>query len=133
MSEKDDYWEKCYWPFDVLPTNKQTDQHRHEITFLDTAYRNGFRSFVFGSGSMGAESDQRKGEIIWRGRMRWEIVLTTTDMTKLSAYLDDFECAAKAVMDWLGGVEHTPVLEDIKSHLVRMSGARHSFQLYDPT
>jgi hypothetical protein len=133
MSEKDDLWEKRYWPFEILPKEKQTGQHRQEITFLDSTYQKGFRSFVFGAGSMGATSDERGGEIIWRGRMRWEIVLTTTEMTKLSAYLDDFECAAKAVMDWLGGVEHTAVLEDIKDHLVRMPGARHSFQLYNPT
>jgi hypothetical protein len=65
--------------------------------------------------------------IVVRGRRRWEIVLGMLDAKIASASVDDFGCAAQAVLDWLRGAETAAILARVQHHLVRMPGAAHSF------
>lgn len=106
-----------YWPFDVLPREQQTEQHRREIRFLETAYRAGYRPYIFGSQQdFGATTEERTAEIIYRGcrGKHWEVCLSPFG---LSAHLDDFDYAAQAVLCWLRGVEGAEILEHVRGHL----------------
>ena len=90
------------WPFDVLPTDKQTDQHRLEISFLQTAHEQGYISYTFGAGDYGAmTNDGKNGEIIRRGRNRWIVVLGIDGHTHQTSTHDTFSSASVVVLNWL--------------------------------
>lgn len=95
---------KKYWPFSVLPEEQQSQQHRAEMAFLESATHAGFRAYVIGIDTFGAEStDGREGDIVRRGKRRWEIVLYASDRRMYSMLVDDFNKAAHDVLRWLGG------------------------------
>lgn len=123
--------EDRYWPFDVLPPAQQTEQHRREIQFLETAYRQGYKPYRFGSENFGANCGERGGLIFIRGRKRWEAILGTAEETSLSAYLDEFSHAAEAVLLWLRGVDAADVVEHVRGHLVVTLGTSPGFVLHD--
>jgi hypothetical protein len=108
--------EQRYWPFDVLPPERWSEQHRREIGFLDTAYQGGYKPYMFGSQNFGAVAGERLGEIIYRGcrGKHWEVCLSPYG---LSAHLDDFDFAAEAVLRWLRGVAGAEILEYVRGHL----------------
>jgi hypothetical protein len=114
-----DLSQKRYWPFDVLPPERQTEQHRREIRFLETAYQAGYKPYMFGSQNFGATTGERATEILYRGcrGKHWEVLLGTAEETILSAHVDDFDYAAEAVLRWLRGVEGAEILEHIRGHL----------------
>jgi len=120
---------KRYWPFEVLPPEQRTEQHQHEIRFLEMAHQRGHTAYACGAGDFTATADERGGLIIARGRSRWEVVLGTSEAKIASAFVDDFDCAAEAVLDWLHGADAANILSHVQSHLVRMPGAAHSFVL----
>ncbi len=126
-----DHDENRYWPFDVLPPAEQSEQHRWEIQFLETAYRRGYKPYTFGSENFGATCGERGGVIFIRGRKRWEAILGTAEETSLSAYLDEFSHAAEAVLLWLRGVEPADVVEHVRDHLVVTPGTSPGFVLHD--
>jgi hypothetical protein len=108
-----------YWPFDVLPPERQTEQHLREIRFLETAYQAGYKPYMDGFQNFGANAGKRGGIILYRGcrGKHWEVLLGTAEETILSAHLDDFDYAAEAVLRWLRGVEGAEILEHVRSHL----------------
>jgi hypothetical protein len=120
--------ENRYWPFDVLPPEQQTEQHRREIQFLETAHRQGYKPYTFGSENFGVTCGERGGVIVLRGRRRWEAIVGTAEETSLSAYLDEFSYAAEAVLLWLRGVDAADVVEQVRGHLVATPG----FMLHNP-
>jgi hypothetical protein len=91
-----------YWPFDVVPPDRQTEQHRREIQLLETAYREGFRPYQFGTQNFGASAGERGGVILCR-RSRWEVILGSGEETAYSALFGDFGQAAEAILLWLRG------------------------------
>jgi hypothetical protein len=123
--------ENRYWPFDVVPPEQQTEQHRREIQFLETAHGRGYKPYMFGSENFGASCGERGGVIFFRGRKRWEAILGTADETLLAADVDDFSQAAEAVFLWLRGVDAAAVLEHVRVHLVKAPGAARRFLLHD--
>jgi hypothetical protein len=122
-----------YWPFDVLPPERQTEQHREEIRFLETAYQAGYKPYMDGFQNFGATAGERGGVILYRGcrGKHWEVLLGTTEETILSAHLDDFGCAAEAVLRWLRGVEGTEILEHVRGHLFIDRVTAPGFVLHD--
>jgi hypothetical protein len=70
-----------YWPFDVLPPERQTEQHREEIRFLETAYQAGYKPYMDGFQNFGATAGERGGVILYRGcrGKHWEVLLGTTE------------------------------------------------------
>ena len=92
-----------YWPFDVLPPDQQSEQHRDEIQFLEAAFREGFAPYQFGTQNFAASFGDRSGVIFYRTRTRWEAVLGSGAKTVLSAYFGDFGPAARAILLWLRG------------------------------
>jgi hypothetical protein len=129
------YWQqKTYWPFEVIASESQTDQHRHEKRFLDAAYQGGFRPYIDGIGNLGATSNEREAWIILRGRGRWQVQLWTSDQGTLqeavAAHLNDFDSAAEAVLLWLGGLDGAEVVERVRDHLVVSRATGRGFVLY---
>ncbi len=108
-----------YWPFDVLPLDQQTELHRQEIAFLETAFREGYRPYVFGADNYGATGDPRSGEIIYRGcrGKHWEVMLAAAGRSSLSAHVDDFTCAGEGLLMWLRGAETATIFDFLKGHL----------------
>jgi hypothetical protein len=108
--------ERQCWPFDVLAPERQSEQHRREIRFLETAYQAGYKPYMFGSQNFGATAPERSAEIIYRGcrGKHWEVRLSPLG---LSAHLDDFDSAADAVLRWLRGVERAEILQHVRDHL----------------
>jgi hypothetical protein len=119
--------EPKYWPFKVLPQEKQTDQHKSVICFLESAYQLGYRPYTFYAGDYGASSEGgRVGEIIVRGRARWEIVLGGPNKDGGSAFVDSFDYAANAVIAWLTGAGAVDIFASMQDHLVLMGSARRT-------
>jgi hypothetical protein len=129
MIPEDDDVQRRYWPFDVLPPEQRSEQHEREIRFFETAHREGFHPYLSSPGDFGAAATERGGLILVRGRRRWEVVLGTTDTKIASAFVDDFACAAEAVLQWLRGADTADILSRVQDHLVRLPGAAHSFVL----
>lgn len=125
MAPEEDYWKKVCWPFEVLHPERQSDQHTREIRFLQKAYGAGFRPYRFGAGNLGAEAEgERVAVILVRGRKRWEVSLGTGEHRAVSAFMDDFHCAAAAVLRRLRGEPTDTLLHDLQEHVVEMPGSR---------
>src|SRR3989442_15258706 len=120
MTHEDHYGQRRSWPFEVLPPEQQTAQHQREIRFLETAHRQGVAPHMCGAGDFEAAADERSGSIVVRGRKHWEVILGILDAKVASAFVDDFDCAADAVLGWLGGAEAAEILGRVEDHLVRM-------------
>lgn len=123
--------ERTYWPFPVVSEAERTEQQCREIDFLERAYSQGFKPYAFGAGNYSAISDGgRSGDILVRGRSRWEVVLGADDARFASAYVDDFASAADAVLSWLGGGDTPTILAKIEAHLASMSGSDRLFVVH---
>jgi len=129
MTDEVNYQQRRYWPFEVLPPEKQTEEHKQEISFLESAHRQGYQAYTSGAGDFGATVNERGGLIVGRGLRRWEVVLGLLDTKVASAFVDDFDCAGEAVLEWLRGADAADILSRVESHLVLMPGAVHSFVL----
>lgn len=129
MTHEKHYGQRRYWPFEVLPPQERTEHHQQEIRFLETAQQEAFTPYMCGAGDFGAAANERSGLIVVRGPRRWEVVLGTLDAKVASAFVDDFECAAGAVLGWLRGAQTADILCRVQTHLVLMPGAAHSFVL----
>lgn len=124
--------ENKYWPFSVLPPERQTEQHRREIRFLELAYHAGYGPYTSLAGDYGATGNDRGGHIVVRGsKNRWELILGTKEKTLLSAYLDDFDAAAAGVLQWLRGGTCREVLALVQGHLIAMGGREQGIVLYE--
>ena len=65
---------RAWWPFEVIPENRRTDQHKAEIDFLVRATDIGCRAYVDGS-DLGAVADNgRECRIVWHGNHRRELL-----------------------------------------------------------
>jgi hypothetical protein len=123
-----------YWPFDVVPVERRTDQQIREIDFLQSAFRAGYEPYLFGSQNFGASAGKRGGIILYRGLRgkHWEMQLGTADAVLLSAHVDAFECAAEAVLLWLGGAMVADVVEYIRAHLFSTAAVPTGLVLHGP-
>jgi hypothetical protein len=115
-----------HWPFAVLSLEKQTEQHRQEIRFFETAFQEGFQPCASCLGPYKASSDNGKeGWIIDRGRMKrggprqWEIWLIDATAEKISFWVDDFSYGAEAVLQWVRGLDVAVALACAKQHLLK--------------
>lgn len=131
MTHQEDRSGRRYWPFEVRQSDQRTETQERELRFLQAAHQEGFQPYTFGSGDFGTTAGERGSLVLIRGRRRWEVVLGTSVTKIVSAFVDDFDCAADSVLHWLRGADATDVLAHVQDHLVRMPGAAHSFVL-DP-
>ena len=125
--------QNLYWPFGVLPQERQTEQHQREIRFLETAYEAGYKPYTFGSQNFGATAGIWGGIILYRGcrGKHWEVLLGTSQETLVSAHVDDFACAADAVLCWLRGVKGAEIIEHVRDHLFITRATAPGFVLHD--
>jgi hypothetical protein len=122
--------DRLHWPFAV--EGSLTPQEDEQIRFLQSAADGGFDSFRCGTNDFGAESGQRSGYILERGRRRWEVRLLVGDERKMWAYVEGFSAAASAVLKWL---ESRESLDDIASslseHLTHRPNSRTSLEIIE--
>lgn len=117
--------ELVYWPFEVLPPEALTDQHRQEIRFLEAAVVEGFRPCMCGGDLRAAAEGGREAWIIWRGRRRqdgptqWELRLFAGDHSFRTLWLDEFAGVSEVVLKWLRGHEWTDILPGVQTHVVK--------------
>src|SRR5262249_31909256 len=126
-----DIHEQRFWPFDVLPPDQQTDQHKREIAFLEAAHREGFRPWMNRVGDFGATAGERGGLIVVRGRKCREVILGTSQAKRFSAFVTDFDSAAKALLSWLRGAEPAEVLAQVEGHLEKTPKGSRGYTLYE--
>jgi hypothetical protein len=124
--------QKRYWPFDVLPVERQTGQHKREIRFFETAYREGCQPFTEFIGHVGATSGDRGALILVRGHAQWEILLGSSETTVASGYFDDFDKAAEVVLRWLRGTNTSELVRFLQEYCVTLPGASRS-SFVEPT
>jgi hypothetical protein len=115
-----------FWPFDVLPPEKRTEQHWNEIRFFETAYQEGFHPCECITGEYQAGSAQgRTGWLIYRGHLRrdgsrqWEVWLDDVAVGMTKVWVDDFEAAANSVLRWLRGQVITASLAPAAPHILK--------------
>jgi hypothetical protein len=123
-----------YWPFDVVPLERQTEQIRREIGFLATAYEAGYKPYMFSSQNFGSTAGIRAGEIIYRGCRggHWEVFLVKAQELIVQAHVDDFACTAEALLRWLRGAEGSEIVEYIRGHLFISRATAPGFVLHKP-
>jgi hypothetical protein len=122
-----------FWPFDVLPPDQRAPLHQHQIDFLETAHREGFRPYMFMTESFGASAGERWGLIILRTRRFWELCIGSPAEGRLSAFVAGFDANAEAVLRWLRGGALAEVLEFVRPHLVPAGGSSSGYSLDPPT
>lgn len=130
MNQEANYGQMLRWPSEVSPERK-AQLHEREVRFLEAACQEGYTPYLYQPGDLGAAANERTGSIIERGRKAWEVVLGRAEERALSAYVDDFDCAAEAVLGWLRGAETADILPRLQGHLVKMPGASRSFVVHD--
>ena len=118
-----------FWPFTIATTDVGVSQYDDKITFLKTAYDDGYESFRFGINDYGARSNEREGCILERGRNRWEIRLVQGNKRRLLAFVNDFSAAGQTVKHWLAGACAKELVQNITSLLVTPPGAKASHVL----
>jgi hypothetical protein len=121
-----------YWPFDVGDRQRHSEQEKREVRFLETAYAKGYRPFEisFGMQSYGATGQSgRSADILYRGRSGWEMAVYDSDGRVVNAFVNDFQSAAEAVLDWLGGGSEPDVVARVEKRLVVMPGLKPGSEL----
>lgn len=121
-----------YWPFDVGERERHSEQEKREVRFLELAFSRGYQPFEMGLGMQSygaAAADGRSAEILYRGRNGWEIAVCDSHGRVVNAFVNDFQCAADAMLDWLGGGSEADVVARIEKHLVLMPGLRPGSEL----
>jgi hypothetical protein len=112
---------KKYWPFDVLPPEQQTELHKSQIRFLRIAYDKGFCPYDDGLEWGATGCGGITGLILQRGssRLWWgEIIWCEADERSGSDYVDNFDCAADAVLRWLRGQTLEEIMAVIRDHII---------------
>jgi hypothetical protein len=114
--------EKKFWPFPVIPPDRQTDEHRKEIRFFEDAYREVFKPFEDFAGYGASSLDGRMASLVRRGRTRdratrWEIFLSAPQPEEgFSCLFLTFEVATEALFRWLRGEPAADLREYVMQH-----------------
>lgn len=121
-----------YWPFDVVAPDERTDEDKRFIRFFETAYQAGYKPYMFDSQNIGATTERRSAEIVYRGSRgkHWEVFLARAEQLSLSAHVDNLEVATEVLLRWLGGDDASAILEAIRGHLVSTPGRPSGFTLH---
>lgn len=114
-----------YWPFDVLPVEKQSPHHREVICFLKQAFVEGFCPYMFDNCNYGAAAQQeRTGVLIHRGGNRyWEAILLRGDNVTHTLYVDGFPAASEVILEWLRGQCASGITNRVGSCVLRITSA----------
>ena len=119
-----------FWPFEVVPPETQTEEYRRIILFLETAFGLGLRPCEWHGVYTATSPNGRKAQAIRRirqsrgGPRQWEVWLTAGQdtLSKTFFWVDDFDSASIAALEWLRGREFGEILPLIQSHVARGPG-----------
>jgi hypothetical protein len=118
-----------YWPFSVSDEDRSWPEMLEKISFLEGLHLAGFRAFRSGINDYGAESENRDGIIIERGRNMWEVRLSKDGDRCFSAFVSKFATAGEALGSWLKGASEHGVFSSIKDDLVVPPGCSTSYTM----
>jgi hypothetical protein len=125
--------EERYYSFDVLPSERRSTLLQQQIDFLETAYREGFRSYTRDSETeFGASSGLRYGLIWCRTKQFWELRAGSPEAGSLAAFVSGFDVNAEALLRWLRGEELLQILEYVRPNLVAPSGHILAYRIHPP-
>ena len=99
--------ERIWWPFDLSPRGHSNLELQVKATFLESAYRDGFRSYVQRDDCGAVSSEGMEVVLVWRGRGRTELLLirgSTVEDRKLFTDASEgkaFRQASAEALDWL--------------------------------
>jgi hypothetical protein len=103
-----------FWPFPIPIESQETEETRREVSFLERANQEGYKAYYDEGGVLGAMAqNEREGAMIPRSgidrglRRYWEVILSQHSVTAESVYVDGFENAAAAVLQWLRSGERS--------------------------
>ncbi len=115
-----------YWPFPVPPLDQLSEEDRKHICFLEAAFAEGFRPSQFLIYEYMLESPAGQiALILYRGHTRrdgprrWELGLHDQSARVFAFWVDDFDCAAAAALQWVraGNPAEIPTL--VEGHVIR--------------
>jgi hypothetical protein len=120
-----------FWPFSIPFAVQEAEGTRREVSFLETMTQDGHMAYCGEGGVLGAvTANGREGEMIPRGgadrglRRYWEVILSDASDVRDSFYVDGFENAAEAVLEWLRSKESSQIRLRVSKHVVRKPGER---------
>lgn len=120
-----------YWPFPMPIDALETEGTKRQVSFLEKANEEGHRAYFEEGDVLGAvASSGREGEMIPRGgvhqdlRRYWEIILSHNSHKDDSFFVDGFENAAMAVLQWLQGRDSSQIRSCIEKDIVQKPGQR---------
>jgi hypothetical protein len=119
--------EQQFWPFEVLPPERQTAAHREHIAFLEEAYAGGFRPFTEGINFGATAANGRGGWLLCRGSRRldrWEVSVGSDGEDGFSFLFVPFAIAAQALLKWLRGESAATIEQYISPHVDRPENYR---------
>ncbi|WP_143206241.1 hypothetical protein [Singulisphaera sp. GP187] len=98
---------KIWWPFPLPPLDRQTQEVKVKIDFLEEANRNGLRSYVEQDDCGAISPEGREACLVWRGKCRTELLLireAIVESRKLFANASEgvaFRQASAEALAWL--------------------------------
>jgi hypothetical protein len=120
-----------FWPFSIPIAAQEGEETSREVSFLEKMNQEGHKAYCSEGGVLGAvTANGREGEMIPRGgtdrglRRYWEVILSNGSDVRDSFYVDGFENAAEAVLEWLRNKESSEIRSCIREYVVRKPGQR---------
>lgn len=98
---------RIWWPFQIPPLERQTEEIKAKVAFLEEAYRLEFRSYVDNDDCGAIAADGRESFIVWRGKQGAELLLINTGMVTDRKLLTErqeaaaFRQASAEALAWL--------------------------------
>ena len=120
-----------YWRFPIPIAAQETEGVRSQVSFLEKATEEGHRAYSDEGNILGAMAiNGRVGEMIPRGgidrglRRYWEVILSQDSHVADSFFVDGFQNAAEAVLQWLRGEENSQLRSFLGVYVVQKPGQR---------
>ena len=114
-----------FWPFPIPFSEQESEETGRQVAFLERANQEGHKGYSDQGGVLGAEATNgREGEMIPRSgidrglRRCWEVLLIESSHRYDSFFVDGFENAAEAVLQWLRGEDSSLIRLCIHEYIV---------------
>ncbi len=99
--------DRLWWPIPVEPLERQSEETKAKIVFLEQATQQGSRAFVDQSDCGAVAGDGRECCLLWRGKHRCELLLIDGGRVESRKMFADpievsaFHQASVEALDWL--------------------------------
>jgi len=86
---------RLWWPFPMQPIEKQSEETKAKIAFLEEATSQGLRAFIDESDCGAIAGDGRECYLIWRGKQHCELLLIDSgSVSTKKMYVDPVPASA---------------------------------------